>query len=483
MSNVGKSLITAGLCRLFMRNGHSVCPFKSQNMALNSYITDDGLEIGRAQAMQAEACGIRPDTDMNPILLKPSSDIGSQVILNGEVFGDMEAREYFRRKKDFIPYIMKSYSRLSEKYDIIVIEGAGSPAEINLKTDDIVNMGMAKMAKSPVLLVGDIDRGGVFAQLIGTLELLEPDERKMVKGLIINKFRGDYSILEPGVEMLEKRSGKKVVGSVPYVDLDIDEEDSLSQRFSVGKEGKVDIAVIRFPRISNFTDIFPLEQAEGLSVRYVTKPSDIGDPDMLILPGTKNTIDDLIWLKKCGIDREIYRLKDSGSIIFGICGGFQMLGRVLNDSLGIEKSGIFEGLGLLPVSTVFKGQKTRTNVTGKVSDIGGKLKSLSGKTFKGYEIHMGCSEGDIFMNKTEENKTDGSFSGNIYGTYMHGFFDSEEILNTLAKILLKEKGITKTKNIQGRTEEYKNKQYDILANTLEKHLDMKFIYKVMENQI
>lgn len=295
MSNAGKSLLCAGLCRIFKQDGYRVAPFKSQNMALNSFITEDGLEMGRAQVVQAEAAGVAPQVEMNPILLKPTNDVGSQVIVNGEVLKNMSAREYFAYKKQLIPDIMKAFHKLEEENDIIVIEGAGSPAEINLKKDDIVNMGLAKMVDAPVLLVGDIDRGGVFAQLLGTLMLLEDDEKERVKGLVINKFRGDKTILDPGIVMLEERGGIPVVGVTPYMQVEIEDEDSLTERFNMTKGGKgaeeriglVDIAVIRTPRISNFTDFMLLENAPGVNLRYVKNPRELENPDMIILPGTK----------------------------------------------------------------------------------------------------------------------------------------------------------------------------------------------------
>ena len=303
MSNAGKSLLTAGLCRIFRQDGYRVAPFKSQNMALNSYITSEGLEMGRAQVMQAEAAGIEPSVLMNPILLKPTNDTGSQVIVNGEVLGTMSARDYFKYKKKLVPDIMKAFRKLSGENDIIVIERAGSPAEINLKTEDIVNMGLAEMANAPVLLVGDIDRGGVFAQLYGTVELLEPEERARVKGLIINKFRGDKSILDPGIEMLEEKCRIPVVGVAPYLDIQVEDEDSLTERFDRNQEtGLIDIAVIRIPRISNFTDFNPLESIPGVSLRYVKHTGDLKNPDVIILPGTKNTMEDLRWLRESGME-------------------------------------------------------------------------------------------------------------------------------------------------------------------------------------
>ena len=307
MSNAGKSLIAAGLCRVFAQDGYRVAPFKSQNMALNSYVTEEGLEMGRAQAVQAEACGIRPSVRMNPVLLKPTTDMGSQVIVNGRVRANMRATDYFRRKKELIPEIMAAYRSLEEEYDIIVLEGAGSPAEINLKEDDIVNMGMAALVDAPVLLVGDIDRGGVFAQLAGTVMLLEETEKSRIRGLIINKFRGDLSILEPGLRMIEEICSRPVLGVVPYEKLDIDDEDSLSERLASRKTGEqtvkegLDIVAIRFPRISNFTDFGTLESLENVRFRYADRPEELSGADIIVLPGTKSTVSDLAWLRSVGL--------------------------------------------------------------------------------------------------------------------------------------------------------------------------------------
>ena len=350
MSNAGKSLLAAGLCRVLKQDGYRVAPFKSQNMALNSFITKDGGEMGRAQVVQAEAAGIEPDVRMNPILLKPTTDVGSQVIVNGRVQGNMPAMEYYRRKRDFIPAVMEAYESLAREYDIIVIEGAGSPAEINLKADDIVNMGLAKLVDAPVLLVGDIDRGGVFAQLFGTVELLEPDERARIKGLIINKFRGDVGILRPGLAMLEEKTHLPVFGVVPYLKVDIEDEDSLSDRLQVKNAVKpLDAAIVRLPHISNFTDFMPLEQHPLLGVRYVQTTRELGAPDCVILPGTKNTVDDLLWLRQCGLEAAISKLAQRGTPVLGVCGGYQMLGQTLADPEGTEsgRPQTLRGLGLL----------------------------------------------------------------------------------------------------------------------------------------
>ena len=383
-SNAGKSLIVAGLCRIFKQDGYKVAPFKSQNMALNSFITKDGFEMGRAQVMQAEAAGIEPDVRMNPILLKPTSDTGSQVIVNGEVVGDMSVKDYFAQKKKLIPDIMKAFNELAEENDIIVIEGAGSPAEINLNDDDIVNMGMAKLAQAPVFIVGDIDRGGVFASLAGTMLFLKEDEKNMVKGTIINKFRGDKSILEPCLKMLEDEINVPVTGVVPYLNIDVDDEDSLTERFNVREEiALIDIAVIRLPRISNFTDFNALEYIDGVSVRYVGSVKELKNPDLIILPGTKNTISDLIWLRECGLEAAIMKHVSKNKPLFGICGGYQMLGLTLKDPHNVEYGGEISGLGLLSCETIFEKEKTRVRVEGKLEKVSGVFSSLSDVVFEG----------------------------------------------------------------------------------------------------
>lgn len=500
MSNAGKSLLVAGLCRIFKQDGFKAAPFKSQNMALNSYITEEGLEMGRAQVVQAEAAGIKPSVLMNPILLKPTTDTGSQVIVNGEVLSNMSAREYFSHKKNLLPQIKDSYSKLAEKYDIIVIEGAGSPAEINLKSEDIVNMGMAKIAEAPVLIVGDIDRGGVFAQLVGTILLLEEEERNMVKGLIINKFRGDKSLLDSGVTMLEERTGIPVIGVTPYMNIDIEDEDSLTERFYQKKESSlIDIAVIRLPHISNFTDFYTLECIEYVSVRYVTSVPELKNPDMIILPGTKNTMNDLLWLRQNGLEACILKAKENSTVIFGICGGFQMLGRKLHDPHNVEAGGSISGMNLLPMETTFSRQKTRTRVKGQISKLEGALKELSGTEIEGYEIHMGISDldknSDTFLDcltisantasgKPDENhKPDGCFWGSVYGTYVHGIFDKVDVVNHLISSLAHVKGIQPEDIKAADYREYKEKQYDILADTLREHLNMDEIYKIMEEGI
>lgn len=493
MSNAGKSLIAAGLCRIFKQDGYRAAPFKSQNMALNSYITEEGLEMGRAQVVQAEAAGVKPQAAMNPILLKPTNDTGSQVIVNGISRGNMGAKEYFAYKKSLIPEIKKAFEALCDSYDVIVIEGAGSPAEINLKQDDIVNMGMAEMADAPVLLVGDIDRGGVFAQLYGTVELLEPEERKRIGGLIVNKFRGDVSILEPGLAMIEEKLGIPVVGVVPYCDVDLEDEDSLGNHLSVstGKEkALVEIAVIRLPRISNFTDFFLFSSMPFVNLKFVDRVSDLGKPDFILLPGSKNTVEDLLWMRQNGLEAAILKLSSLNIPVFGICGGFQMLGESLHDPNCVESDKAenpIAGMGLLPVRTVFGKEKTRTRAEGSCINIEGIFEDLSGMEVEGYEIHMGETNRAVpplaYLMESQSGshlaKMDGCQRGNVYGTYLHGFFDRENIAHTVVKALLRAKGLEPSMEKGPTYEEYKEQQYEHLAEILRESLDLERIYKLM----
>lgn len=472
MSNAGKSLFAAALCRIFRQDGYSAAPFKSQNMALNSFITSEGLEMGRAQAMQAEAAGIEPSVLMNPILLKPTTDVGSQVIVNGEVMGNMRAAEYFKHKKELVPHIMSAYNKLAEKHDIIVIEGAGSPAELNLKSDDIVNMGMAKMAHAPVLLVGDIDRGGVFAQLIGTVMLMEEDEKKYIKGLVVNKFRGDRALFDDGVKILEEKSGKPVVGVVPYVKCDIDDEDSLSEKLS-GQAGEIiDIAVIRLPRISNFTDFDAFAQYEGVGVRYVGSAEELGQPDLVIIPGTKSTITDMKFLRESGIEAAVKKLASKNIPVFGICGGFQMLGKIISDPDNTECGGEIGGMGLLDIKTVFSAEKIKRQVSGTINKVDGVFGGLSGAPYEGYEIHMGRSGAEAAVVNR----------GNVYGSYIHGLFDSDGISQCIVDALYNSKGIVRGEKTLGR-HEYREMQYDILADAVRRNVDMDMIYRIIEQGI
>lgn len=483
MSNAGKSLLAAGLCRVFFKEGLRVAPFKSQNMALNSFITRDGLEMGRAQVVQAEAAGREPDVRMNPILLKPVTHMGSQVIVMGEVRGNFSAAQYYAMKHTLLPDIMAAYDSLAAENDVIVIEGAGSPAEINLKKGDFVNMGMAKLAKAPVLLVGDIDRGGVFAQLYGTVALLDPDEREIVKATVINKFRGDAKLLEPGLSMLEELTGKPVAGVLPMLDVDIDDEDSLSARLTRTKvDALIDIAVVRLPHISNFTDLAALEATDGVSVRYVRAPGELHRPDMVLLPGTKSTIADLAWLRGCGLEAAIKRLAAEGAVIFGVCGGYQMLGRKIADECGAEGGGDIAGMGLLPASTVFAAEKHRTRVTGKVRPTAGTLASLTGAAVEGYEIHMGETTlvaGAAPLVMLDNGRADGCSSGNVYGSYLHGFFDTASCREALLGALATKKGVTLCAPAFDLAA-YKETQYDLLAEAVKANLNMDLIHRILE---
>lgn len=477
MSNAGKSLLCAGLCRILRQDGYRVAPFKSQNMALNSFITKDGGEMGRAQVVQAEAAGIEPDVRMNPILLKPTTDVGSQVIVAGQVQGNMRAMEYYRRKPEYIPAILEAYNSLASEYDIIVIEGAGSPAEINLKQEDIVNMGLAKLVDAPVLLVGDIDRGGVFAQLYGTVALLEEDERKRIKGTIVNKFRGDRSILEPGIRILEELCGVPVAGVIPYTHVDIDDEDSLTERFARTTERKLlDIAVIRLPRISNFTDFTPFERYANVSLRYVERVADLHSPDMILIPGTKSTIADLKWLRQSGLEAAVLKAASAGTLVFGICGGYQMLGRKVSDPDQVEAAGTTEiqGLELLDMDTVFQGEKVQTQVAGTFDGVTGMLSGLNGMSYTGYEIHMG---------RSQEKLPPLQGTGNVYGSYIHGIFDAPGVSDQILRAICTKKGLDFAALGTFDLQEYKGRQYDLLADVVRGGLDMELIYRIINREV
>ena len=478
MSGAGKSLLCAALCRIFAQDGYRVAPFKSQNMALNSFVTRDGLEMGRAQVVQAQAAGVEPDVRMNPILLKPSSDTGSQVIVGGEVRGQMSAAAYFKMKRQLIPEILAAFDSLSAEADIVVIEGAGSPAEINLKADDIVNMGLAKLVDAPVLLAGDIDRGGVFAQLYGTVALLEPEERARIAGLVINKFRGDVDILRPGLAMLEEKTRLPVLGVVPYLHVEIEDEDSLSERLNARDAVKpLDVAVIRLPHISNFTDFIPLEQHELLGVRYVQRARELGAPDLVILPGTKNTMEDLLWLRQSGLEAAVRRLAQAQTPVLGVCGGYQMLGQTLDDPAGTEsgKPMSLAGLGLLPTRTTFDAQKRRTQV--RAVALGAPF---AGARMTGYEIHNGRTtvNGESFC-RLADGTPEGCVCPNVFGTYLHGLFDSGELTQALVKLLCARKGISPKETRPTSMAEYRQAQFDLLADGVRRALDMGAVYRAM----
>lgn len=493
-SDAGKSLITAAFCRIFKQDGLSPIPFKSQNMALNSYITDEGLEMGRAQVFQAEAAGMKPQVCMNPILLKPSSDRKSQVIINGKVYKNMSAREYHEFKPELAGMIREIYEDISSKHDVVVIEGAGSPAEINLRAKDIVNMGMAEIADAPVILIGDIDRGGVFASLAGTIMLLTEEERKRVKGVIINKFRGDKTILDPGIKMLEDIIKIPVLGVIPYTHLKLEEEDSLSSRFNNKRDKRkpIDVAVIYLPHISNFTDFNMFETQEDVNLRYVRRGETIGETDMVIIPGSKNTISDLMYLKESGLDIEIHKLQSQGKLIWGVCGGYQMLGHKIYDPYGVEESHKeCYGLGLLNMETTFAAEKVTTQVEGKINPhLPGILKDLGGRKVKGYEIHMGVSTkiGPCQDLLTIENSLGEKVShlegcineeGNVIGSYMHGIFDEAEFLRSLLNKIRETKNLEHIESEVTSFASFKEGEYDKLAQVVRENMDMQAIYEIL----
>ncbi len=494
MSGVGKSLVAAGLCRIFVRDGFSPAPFKSQNMALNSFITRDGLEMGRAQVLQAQSAGIEPEVIMNPILLKPTTDSLSQVIVHGEVYGRMSAAEYMEAKTALVPEILKSYEALCSRFSPIVIEGAGSPAEINLMEHDIVNLGLARLVDAPCILVGDIDRGGVFAQLLGTLMLLPEEDRKRIKGLVINKFRGDIALLKPGLTKLTDLSGIPVLGVLPWMELQLEEEDSLSERLQNGfqsaeaPEETLDIAVIRFPRIANFTDFDVFASVSGLTLRFVKDPGALGNPDLMILPGSKNTLSDLRWLKKTGLASRIGALAAENTPVFGICGGYQMLGGSLSDPAGVEgeKGAAEEGLSLLPADTVLGEKKTRSRVLGRIGKLEGPFSALSGMTYEGYVMHMGVTElhrkerslGELTLSDGTVT-ADGAWQNLVFGTYVHGICDRADFLNALLSSVSSLRGKRWKGGSLRNYREIREEQLDRLERTMREAFSMELLYEIV----
>lgn len=497
-STVGKSIIATAFCRIFKQDGYKVAPFKSQNMALNSYITLDGGEMGRAQVVQAEASGLEPSVDMNPILIKPQSDCSAQIIIKGKVYKNMSAICYDEYKPTLLNIVMQSYNKLSSDNDIIVIEGAGSPAEINLKERDIVNMGIANQVDAPVILIGDIDKGGVFASIYGTIMLLDEIERKRVKGIIINKFRGDVEILKPGLKMLENLVNVPVLGVVPYFSLSIDDEDSVTERFnrsSLNNTKEINIGVIKLPYMSNFTDFAPLENQKHVNLFYFDKKIDF-KPDLVIIPGSKNTISDLKFIRNEGIEDWLKYYYKSGGVIMGICGGYQMLGQKIFDPDKIESDLIeVDGLGLLDITTRFLSNKVTTRVNAEVLNLENTiLHDLSNTRIEGYEIHMGISKPIgtvkpfIKINSRlgkESEEIDGymSLGGRIFGTYIHGIFDTPEFLMNILNVLKINKG---SKNILTEIFDYKSfkeSQYDKLARIVRNSVDIDKIYDIIFTDI
>ena len=479
-SGAGKSITVTALCRVLTKDGYKVSPFKSQNMALNSFVTKSGLEMRRAQVVQAYACMIEPEAYMNPILLKPTTDRKIQIIVNGKSIGNMSGIEYGKFKTSLKPEIMKSYDYIRENYDISILEGAGSPVEINIKGEDIANMKMAEMADSPVILVADIDRGGVFASIYGTIMLMSEKERARVKGVIINKFRGDINILKSGLEEIEKLTGIPVIGVMPYTNVDIEDEDSVTERFKrLQKKKGINISVIKLKHISNFTDIDALRMVEDINIKYINSVDEMGEEDIIIIPGTKNTIDDLKELKDNGIATEIIKASKNGKVIIGICGGFQMLGEKIKDPYGIE-SEIKEipGLGLLELETVMEKEKNTTQYEGKLSNCTGLLEGLEGEEIKGYEIHQGVTFGNESKVNDEDRIVTVVKGENIFATYLHGIFENEKITRNILNKVRAKKGIEL--QMKGITfDEYREQQLDKLEKIFRENVDIDKIYEIL----
>ncbi|MFE8047749.1 cobyric acid synthase [Brenneria goodwinii] len=492
-SDVGKSVLVAGLCRIFTQDGYRCAPFKSQNMALNSGITPQGEEMGRAQIFQAEAAGIEADVRMNPVLLKPTSDCKSQVVLMGKAVCNMDALTYHQYKPQLQRQIGEVYHSLAAEYDVMVLEGAGSPAEINLRDRDIVNMGMAAIAGCPVLLVADIDRGGVFAAIYGTLALLRPEEKARVKGVIINKFRGDVALLKPGLTQIEALTGVPVIGVMPWLDIELEDEDGVA--LQTGKYGgsaqkALDIAVVRLPHIANFTDFNALAAQPDVRLRYTADPSALADVDLIILPGSKNTLGDLQWLRQNGLAAALQVRQRAGVPVIGICGGYQMLGRRIID--GVESDiGQMDGLGLLDVETEFAAEKTTTRVSGNCRPtLPGMALAGSETPISGYEIHMGTSrlgaQAEPFIRLTQSNgqpitRYDGAVNedGSVIGSYIHGLFDNGRFTRALLDTLRRRKGLAAFDGEVFDYARHKQRQFDILAAAMREHIDIAAIYGFM----
>ena len=481
-SGAGKSLFVTALCRIFYKDKYKVSPFKSQNMALNSYITKDGKEMGRAQVVQAEASGLEPDVNMNPILLKPSTMNKIQIIVCGKSIGNMSGVEYNQYKKNLISVLKETYSKIENENNIVVIEGAGSPAEINIKEEDISNFAMARIADAPVILVADIDRGGVFASIYGTIMLLKEEDRKRIKGIVINKFRGNKEVLKSGFDIIENLTGVKTLGVIPYTDIDIEDEDSLSEKYKSFKlnknSNKIKISVIKLKHISNVTDIDALSIYNDVEIQFVSERSQIGNEDLIIIPGSKNTIDDLKWLKESGIAEEIIKRARTEAIIFGICGGFQILGNKVKDPYHIE--GDIEelnGLGLLDLETIMENEKTLVQYKGKLSVNNGILKTLNNFEIKGYEIHQGITQGNE-KNLTTDDRTIFVNRDNIIATYLHGIFDNKDFTDTLLNEIRRRKGLEEVNN-NISYEEYKLKEFDKLEKLVRENVDIGEIYKII----
>ena len=487
-SSVGKSVLCAAFLRILRQDGLKAAPFKAQNMSLNSFATKDGLEMGRAQVTQAQAAGMEPDVRMNPVLLKPTSDRRSQVIIEGKAVASMTAMEYHQYKPELRKRIKAIYESLENEVDCVVIEGAGSPAEINLREGDIVNMSMAEAADAPVILVGDIDLGGVFASLYGTVMLLTEEERARVKGVIINKFRGDVKILEPGLRMLEERIHIPVLGVVPWMDVELEDEDSVTERLrKQSGRGDIDVAVVRLRHISNFTDFQSLALQPGARVRYAENAEDLEKADLIILPGTKNTIEDLIDLRNRKMDAAIIRHARRGGMVMGICGGYQMLGNVLRDP-GHSESQVPEaaGLGLLDMEVEFEKEKRTVQATATVECGTGWPEKLSGTRVDGYEIHTGRNsygpEAQPWLRIGGE--TDGVMNaqGNVLGTYLHGLFDDGRLFAAAADRIRELRGDAGKEQQPVSMEEFREKEFDRIAAIVRESVDMEAVYRIIHGE-
>ena len=494
-SSAGKSLLVAGLCRSFARRGMRVAPFKAQNMSNNAAVCPDGAEIGRAQAVQALAAGVPLSADLNPVLIKPEADTRSQVIVMGRPFKTLGAVEYYDYKQILWGYVTAALDRLSADYELVIIEGAGSPVELNLKENDIVNMAVARYAQAAVLLVGDIDRGGIFAQLLGTLWLLEPEERRLVRGLVVNKFRGDPELFTDGIRILEEKSGLPVLGVIPYLkDLNLPEEDAVALETgepvsSIGKADGIDLAVVHLPRISNFDDFDPFRTDPGVRVRYVHNPRELGQPDAIILPGTKSTSADLKWLHLSGLAEPILQFARRGGAVVGVCGGYQMLGIALHDPEQVEsRLETVPGLGLLPVETVFAGEKATYQARARISASTGWMSQLNGASLEGYEIHMGRTElTSAWLEILERNAQtvrlpDGAASpdGRIWGCYLHGLFANLPFRRAwLASLGWRDPVASLSTPSAYTTPPAAPSSFDRLADALEAALDMPLLEKII----
>ena len=488
-SSVGKSVLCSALLRIMKQDGYHVAPFKAQNMALNSFVTKNGLEMGRAQVTQAQAACMEPDVRMNPVLLKPTSDRRSQVIVEGKAIGTMTAMEYHTYKPALRKRIKQIYEDLESQVDCVVIEGAGSPAEINLREGDIVNMSMAEAADAPVILVGDINLGGVFASLLGTVMLLTPEERARVKGVIINKFRGDVKILEPGLRMLEERIHIPVLGVIPWMDVELEDEDSVTERFEKSSgAGDLDVVVVKLKHISNFTDFQSLALQPGVRVRYANTAKDLDGADLIVLPGTKNTIEDLIDLRNRGMDAAIIRHARSGGMVIGICGGYQMLGSVLHDPCHVE-SRVPEvaGLDLLDMEVTFEKEKKTQQSSGVVCGEAGWLSRANGVTVDGYEIHAGQSafgEAAVPWLRIGD-YIDGVMNarGNVLGSYLHGLFDDGQLFGAIAAHIRESKGLSGEVRDAVSFEEFREREFDRIADIVRASVDMDAIYRIVRGEV